>query len=96
MTNNVVIIMDKNAAKKFVLENARPLDLAVYKYFFENESNQAVIDELSKFQNTDGGFGHALRDIFTKVANEEGVRISRFIKEPIDGLIAYHLEESDR
>lgn len=43
-----------------------------------------------------GGFGHALRDIFTKVANEEGVRISRFIKEPIDGLIAYHLEESDR
>ncbi len=43
-----------------------------------------------------GGFGHALRDIFTKVAEEEGVRISRFIKEPIDGLIAYHLEEIDR
>ncbi len=43
-----------------------------------------------------GGFGYALKEIFTKVANEEGVRISRFIKEPIDGLIAYHLEESDR
>ena len=39
-----------------------------------------------------GGFGYALKDIFTKVAKEEGVRISRFIKEPIDGLITYHLE----
>jgi hypothetical protein len=37
-----------------------------------------------------------LRDIFAKVAEEEGVKISRFIKEPIDGLVAYHLEESDR
>ena len=64
MTNNVVIIMDKNAAKKFVIENARPLELAVYKYFFEHESNQAVIDELSKFQNADGGFGHALEPDF--------------------------------
>lgn len=43
-----------------------------------------------------GGFGYALRDIFAKVAEEEGVKISRFIKEPIDGLVAYHLEESDR
>lgn len=64
MTNNVVIIMDKNAAIKFVLENARPLELAIYKYFFENKSNQAVIDELSKFQNTDGGFGNALEPDF--------------------------------
>ena len=40
-----------------------------------------------------GGFGYALKDIFTKVAEEEGVRISRFIKEPIDGLVAYHLEK---
>ena len=40
-----------------------------------------------------GGFGYALKDIFTKVAEEEGVRISRFIKEPIDGLVDYHLEK---
>lgn len=43
-----------------------------------------------------GGFGYALKEIFTKVAEEEGVKISRFIKDPIDGLVAYHLEESDR
>lgn len=52
--------MDKTKAIKYVLQNARPLDLAVYKYFFENESNQAVVDELLKFQNVDGGFGNAL------------------------------------
>lgn len=40
--------MDKNAAINFVIQNARPLELAVYKYFFENGSNQAVINELSK------------------------------------------------
>lgn len=56
--------MDKNAAIKYILENARPLDLAIYKYYFENESNQAVVDELSKFQNTDGGFRHGLEPDF--------------------------------
>lgn len=56
--------MDKNAAIKYILENARPLELVIYKYFFEGESNQAVIDELSKFQNADGGFGHALEPDF--------------------------------
>ena len=58
------MIMDKNKAIKYILENARPLDLAVYKYFFEQESNQAIIDELSKFQNVDGGFGNALEPDF--------------------------------
>ena len=58
------MIMDKNKAIKYILENARPLELAIYRYFFENESNQAVIDELSKFQNADGGFGNALEPDF--------------------------------
>ncbi len=58
------MIVDKNAAIKYVLENARPLELAVYRYFFEEGSNKAVIDELSKFQNTDGGFGNALEPDF--------------------------------
>lgn len=56
--------MNKDAAIKFILQNARPLELAIYKYFFENESNQAVIDELLKFQNADGGFGNALEPDF--------------------------------
>ena len=56
--------MKKNAAINFVLQNARPLELVIYKYFFENESNQAVVDELLKFQNSDGGFGNALEPDF--------------------------------
>ena len=42
-----------------------------------------------------GGFGYALKEIFAKVAEEEGVKISRFIKEPIDGLVTYHLKISN-
>ena len=38
-----------------------------------------------------GGFGYALKDIFAKVAEEEGVRVSKFTREPIEGLIEYHL-----
>ena len=37
-----------------------------------------------------GGFGYALKEIFMRIAEEEGVRISRFIKAPIEGLIDYH------
>lgn len=56
--------MNKTSAVEFILQNARPLELAVYKYFFENKSNQAVVDELLKFQNPDGGFGNALEPDF--------------------------------
>ena len=58
------MIMNINKAIQYILENARPLELSIYKYFFENESNQAVIDELLQFQNADGGFGHALEPDF--------------------------------
>ena len=37
-----------------------------------------------------GGFGYALKDIITRIASEEGITISRFIKAPIDGLVEYH------
>ena len=52
--------MNRNAAKQFILQHARPIDLAIYKYFFENEPNKIVIDELLKYQNEDGGFGNGL------------------------------------
>ena len=56
--------MDKNKAIKYITKNARPLELAVFRYFFEEGSNKDVIDELSRFQNADGGFGHALEPDF--------------------------------
>lgn len=38
-----------------------------------------------------GGFGYAFREILEKIASEEGITISRFVKAPIDGLVEYHI-----
>ncbi len=105
MTNNVVIIMDKNKAIQYILENARPLELAVYRYFFEDGSNQAVIDELSKFQNADGGFGHALEPDFfnpnsSPIATNDAIitlsRVNALERESdiVKGIVSY-LESHD-
>lgn len=47
-------------AKKFVYRNARPLELARWKYHFENGSVDEVLNYLSMYQNEDGGFAYAL------------------------------------
>lgn len=47
-------------AKRFIYQNARPLDLARWKYHFENGKKEAVLDALSYYQNEDGGFAYAL------------------------------------
>ncbi len=46
--------------KKWIYRNARPLDLARWKYHFEEEDLPAVLEALAAYQNEDGGFGHAL------------------------------------
>ncbi|MDT8717675.1 hypothetical protein IAI10_13470 [Clostridium sp. 19966] len=40
--------------------NARPLELAIWKYTFEKGSKEEVLSELAFYQNSDGGFGNAL------------------------------------
>lgn len=52
--------MNNSAAKQFVANHARPVDLAVYRFFFEGSSREDVVSELAAFQNADGGFGHGL------------------------------------
>lgn len=47
-------------AKEFIYHNARPLELARWKYLFENAEKQDVIEALKTYQNTDGGFANAL------------------------------------
>lgn len=46
--------------KVWMHRNARPVELAVWQYFFENGSKEAVLSALSYYQNEDGGFGNAL------------------------------------
>ncbi len=97
--------MNKNSAAKFILQNARPLELSLYKYFFENKSNRAVINELSKFQNTDGGFGNALEPDFfnpnsSPIATNDAIitlhRINAINKDSdiVKGIVRY-LESHD-
>ena len=52
--------MDNQQARQFIYKNARPLDIARWKYFFENGSKEEVLKALSVYQNEDGGFGSAL------------------------------------
>lgn len=55
--------MNKLSIKKLSLwmhRNAREIDIARWKYHFENGSRQDVIDALMRYQNTDGGFGNTL------------------------------------
>ncbi len=47
-------------AEKFIYRNARPLDLARWKFHFENASADDVLYALSYYQNDDGGFAYAI------------------------------------
>jgi hypothetical protein len=47
-------------ARAFLLEHARPLEQALYRYFFEAGALDDVYGALSAHQNGDGGFGHGL------------------------------------
>lgn len=52
--------MDIRKAKQFILEHARPLELAEYRCRFEDGPKEAVADALKAYQNPDGGFGNGL------------------------------------
>lgn len=47
-------------ASRFIYRNARPIDLARFKYHFENETKEEVMNTLTVYHNDDGGFGSAL------------------------------------
>jgi len=47
-------------ARAFLLERARPLERRAFEHEFEAAPAWPVLDELARFQNPDGGFGHGL------------------------------------
>jgi hypothetical protein len=47
-------------AVNYLTQDARTLDQALYAYHFEGAPASNVLDELAKYQNSDGGFGHGL------------------------------------
>ena len=55
--------LDQQAFKQishWIHLNARALDLALFQYYFENGSKEAILSALSYYQNSDGGFGNAI------------------------------------
>lgn len=46
--------------KKFIYQNARPLDFARWQFHFENGSREQILRILAQYQNQDGGFASAL------------------------------------
>lgn len=46
--------------RNWIYRNARAIDLAMFKYHFENGEKEAVLSALQCYQNDDGGFGKSI------------------------------------
>jgi hypothetical protein len=70
-------------ARDFIKAQARPLDRVLFEYRFEGAPVDLVTAELARFQNDDGGFGHALEpDLRTPASSALATEIGlRTLKE---------------
>ena len=69
-----------NVVANSIKEYARPLERALFDNYFYNRSEEKVVNELKKFQNQDGGFGHGIESDFrlpnsSPMATSVGIRI---------------------
>jgi hypothetical protein len=51
-------------ARSFIAAHARPLEQALFAFWFEGAEAAAVVRALQPYQNEDGGFGHGLEPDF--------------------------------
>lgn len=51
---------DYEEVRVWMHRNARALELAVWKYFFENGPKEEIVSALAFYQNEDGGFGNCV------------------------------------
>ncbi len=59
LTTTGLLLIDKHMEIE-----ARPLENALYRYYFKKGEPQDIAKELEIFQNSDGGFGHGLEPDF--------------------------------
>ena len=53
-----------NRLNNYMNSEARPLERAIFNYYFNNPSSDDILDSLEEFQNSDGGFGRGLEPDF--------------------------------
>ncbi len=53
-----------SSAEDFIYSNARDLDVRFFETHFKDGSKDDVLSALKKYQNPDGGFGHAIEPDF--------------------------------
>src|SRR4030067_637953 len=93
-------------SRRLIETTARPLEIAMFRHAFDGASGESVVEALKKYQNTDGGFGHALEpDLRTNessaLCTSIAFRVLRSIQAERDRTlvsagIAYLLETLDR
>jgi hypothetical protein len=79
----------------FLKTQARPLDRAMFEYRFEGAPAEYALAELARFQNKDGGFGHALEpDLRTPtssaLATGIGLRLLKELQCSTEQPLVYH------
>ncbi len=51
-------------AEKYIMTNGRPLEKALFRYYFKDEDGMELIKALQFYQNEDGGFGQGIEPDF--------------------------------
>jgi hypothetical protein len=89
-------------ARRFLREDARPVERALFAHEFEAGPASAIVDALAAFRNPDGGFGRALEPDLrmpgsSALATNQALRVLRragapaehpFVEGAIDSLVA--------
>ena len=60
MTKTLLTHKSFESSRHFLEAQARPLETALFRHFFDGASITPVLEALTTYQNPDGGFGHAL------------------------------------
>ena len=104
MEQKALNLMEK--AKRFIYRTARPLDLARWKFHFENGAVEHVLQALAAFQNEDGGFGNAVELDYWNPASSpiQTWKATKFLREcgvtdpqneAIQGILKYLSSDKD-
>ncbi|CAM4261663.1 hypothetical protein L1N85_18190 [Paenibacillus alkaliterrae] len=102
MTNQVMAEKQYGLAVRFMKENARAIERALYEFEYEAGSSDEVLRQLAAYQNADGGFGHGLEPdirlaassvLATTVALHHLIGVKAARQSPIvQGAIRYLIE----